>query len=71
MGKLQERENKRKSIIGGMIDAPAAPVASTGSRGRPKVDRELKKRISLSVLPIWIPLTWIMTTLLIYSQSTV
>ena len=51
MGKLQDRENKRKSIIGGIIDTPVAPVASTGSRGRPKVDRELKKRISLSVLP--------------------
>lgn len=51
MGKLQDRENKRKSIIGGMIDAPAAPAASTGNRGRPKEDRELKKRISLSVLP--------------------
>ncbi len=51
MGKLQDRENKRKSIIGGIIDAPAAPAASTGNRGRPKEDRELKKRISLSVLP--------------------
>ena len=51
MSKLQDRENKRKSIIGGMIDAPAAPMASTGGRGRPKKDRELKKRISLSVLP--------------------
>lgn len=51
MSKLQDRENKRKSIIGGMIDAPAAPAASAGSRGRPKADRELKKRISLSVLP--------------------
>lgn len=51
MSKLQDRENKRKSIIGGMIDAPAAPAASAGSRGRPKEDRELKKRISLSVLP--------------------
>lgn len=51
MGKLQERENKRKSIIGGMIEAPASPATSTGSRGRPKEDRELKKRISLSVLP--------------------
>ena len=51
MGKLQDRENRRRSIIGGMIDAPAAPAASTGSRGRPKEDRELKKRISLSVLP--------------------
>ena len=51
MGKLQDRENKRKSIIGGMIDAPAAPAAITGNRGRPKEDRELKKLISLSVLP--------------------
>ena len=51
MGKLQDRETKRKSIIGGMIDAPAAPAASTVNRGRPKEDRELKKRISLSVLP--------------------
>lgn len=51
MGKLQDRENKRKSIIGGMIDMSTAPSASTGSRGRPKMDRELKKRISLSVLP--------------------
>ena len=51
MGKLQDRENKRKSIIGGMIDTPAAPAAGTGGRGRPKVERELKKRISLSVLP--------------------
>ena len=51
MSKLQDRENKRKGIIGGMIDAPAAPAASTGGRGRPKEDRELKKRISLSVLP--------------------
>ena len=51
MGKLQDRENKRKSIIGGMIDAPASQATRTGSRGRPKEDRELKKRISLSVLP--------------------
>ena len=51
MSKLQDRETKRRSIIGGMIDAPATPSASTGSRGRPKENRELKKRISLSVLP--------------------
>lgn len=51
MSKLQDRENKRKSIIGGMIDASAASGASAGGRGRPKADRELKKRISLSVLP--------------------
>jgi len=50
MGKLEERESRRRSIVGGMIEAaPAAPVA--GNRGRPKADRELKKRISLSVLP--------------------
>ena len=35
MGKLQDRENKRKSIIGGMIDTPIAQTTSTGSRGRP------------------------------------
>lgn len=51
MSKLQDRENKRKSVIGGMIDAPADPAVSTGRRGRPKEERELKKRISLSVLP--------------------
>ncbi len=50
MSKLEERESRRRSIVGGMIEAaPAAPA--TGSRGRPKEDRELKKRISLSVLP--------------------
>lgn len=50
MSKLEERESRRRSIVGGMIEAaPAAPVA--GSRGRPRADRELKKRISLSVLP--------------------
>ena len=51
MGKLQDRENKRRSVIGGMIDTPVVPAVSAGSRGRPKEDRELKKRISLSVLP--------------------
>lgn len=51
MSKLQERENRRRSIVSGMIEAPAAAVADIGSRGRPKEDRELKKRISLSVLP--------------------
>ena len=51
MSKLEERESRRKSVVGGMIDTPAAPAADTGSRGRPKEDRELKKRISLSVKP--------------------
>ena len=50
MGKLEERESRRRSIVGGMIDsAPAAPVAS--GRGRPKAERELKTRISLSGWP--------------------
>lgn len=50
MGKLEERESRRRSIVGGMVEAaPTAPT--TGSQGRPKANRELKKRISLSVLP--------------------
>lgn len=48
MSKLEERENRRKSIVGSIIEGPAA---KTDGRGRPKEDRELKKRISLSVLP--------------------
>lgn len=49
MGKLQEREARRKGIVGSMIEG--TPEVSVGGRGRPKEDRELKKRISLSVLP--------------------
>lgn len=51
MSKLEERESRRKSIVGGMIDTPDAPATDTASRGRPKEDRELKKRISFSVKP--------------------
>ena len=52
MGKLEERENRRKSVVGSMIErTETSPAAETGGRGRPKEDRELKKRISLSVLP--------------------
>ena len=52
MSKLQERENKRRSIIGSMVeDTVAEPAAEPAGRGRPKEARELKKRISLSVLP--------------------
>ena len=43
-----ERENRRRSIVGSIIEEP---VAKASGRGRPKEDRELKKRISLSVLP--------------------
>lgn len=51
MGDLKEREARRKGIIGSMIEGSPEPTAATGSRGRPKEDRELKKRVSLSVLP--------------------
>ena len=43
MGKLQDRENKRKSIIGGMIDAPALQATRDGGRGCPRENLELKK----------------------------
>lgn len=51
MGKLQDREARRKGIVGSMIDGSSDPEARVNGRGRPKEDRELKKRISLSVLP--------------------
>lgn len=53
MSKLEERENRRKSasIVGSIIGEPAAAGANSAGRGRPKEDRELKKRISLSVFP--------------------
>lgn len=53
MSKLEERENRRKaSIVGSMIEKSAEKSADAGGRGRPKEEgRELKKRISLSVLP--------------------
>lgn len=53
MSKLEERENRRKSasIVGSIIGEPAAAAANSVGRGRPKEDRELKKRISLSVFP--------------------
>lgn len=51
MGKLEERESRRRSsVIGSMVDNNAA-VSASEKRGRPKEDRELKKRVSLSVLP--------------------
>ena len=53
MSNLQERENRRKaSIVGSMTETPAEKVADSGGRGRTKEEgRELKKRVSLSVLP--------------------
>ena len=48
MSKLEERERRRKSsVVGSLINHPAA----ASRRGRPKEDRELKKRVSLSVWP--------------------
>lgn len=50
MSKLEERESRRKlSVVGSIVDS--APTAASGKKGRPKEDRETKKRVSLSVLP--------------------
>lgn len=50
MSKLEERESRRKSsVVGSMVDSASAVV--NGKKGRPKEDRETKKRVSLSVLP--------------------
>ena len=52
MSKLEERESRRRStVVGKFVEQPPVEAASSGRRGRPKEDRELKKRISLSVLP--------------------
>ncbi len=50
MGKLEDRENRRRASV----VAPIAGVeqkTSGAKKGRPKEDRETKKRVSLSVLP--------------------
>lgn len=50
MAKFEDRENRRRtSVVGSIVDG--APVASGSGRGRPKEDREIKKRVSLSVMP--------------------
>lgn len=50
MGKLEERENRRRaSVVGSMVDGVSAVAG--GKKGRPKEDRETKKRVSLSVMP--------------------
>lgn len=57
MSKLSDREDRRKSVVSRMVSEPATvPVPATapessGKRGRPKADRETKKRISLAVMP--------------------
>jgi hypothetical protein len=50
MSKLEEREKRRKSIVGNIIESSSV-LPNSETRGRPKEDRELKKRISLSVKP--------------------
>ena len=50
MSKLEERESRRRSsVVGSIVDS--MPAAASGKKGRPKEDRETKKRVSLSVLP--------------------
>lgn len=51
MGKLQDREARRKGIVGSIIDGTPEPTANVEGRGRPKENREIKKRVSLSVMP--------------------
>lgn len=52
MSKLEERESRRRSTaVGKFVEQPPIEAASSGRRGRPKENRELKKRISLSVRP--------------------
>ena len=51
MSKLEERESGRRSAVGKFVEQTPMAAASSGRRGRPKENRELKKRISLSVLP--------------------
>ena len=51
MSKLEDRENRRRSTVGKIVGQTPMAAAGSGRRGRPKEDRELKKRISLSALP--------------------
>ena len=51
MSKLEERESRRRSAVGKFVEQTPMAAASSGRRGRPKENRGLKKRISLSVLP--------------------
>lgn len=54
MSKLEERENRRKSsVVGKIVDVLTTEeqTSATAGRGRPKAEREIKKRVSLSILP--------------------
>lgn len=51
MGKLEERESRRKaSVVGSMVNNSTL-TTTNGKKGHPMENRELKKRVSLSVLP--------------------
>lgn len=50
MAKFEDRENRRKkSVVGSLVDP--VPEAPRTGKGRPKANRETKRRVSLSVLP--------------------
>ena len=54
MGNLKDRERRRReSVVGSIIEQQPTeePKQCSTGRGRPKEDRELRKRVSLSVLP--------------------
>lgn len=52
MSKLEERESRRKSTtVGKFVEQTPMETASSGRRGRPKENRELKRRVSLSLRP--------------------
>ena len=54
MGNLKDRESRRRaSVVGSIIEQQPAEETTQRSagRGRPKEDRELRKRVSLAVLP--------------------
>ena len=54
MGNLKDRESRRRaSVIGSIIEQQPTEETMQRSaiRGRPEEDRELRKRVSLSVLP--------------------
>ena len=50
MGKMEDRENRRRASVVGSI-AGVEPEISGVKKGRPKETRETKKRVSLSLFP--------------------
>ena len=54
MGNLKDRESRRRaSVVGSIIEQQPTeePKQRSTGRGRPKEDRELRKRVRLSELP--------------------